>query len=167
MWEESLHDADKVLERFFHYCHEAGPQCDLHRRGDKTAHAVQERYNSLIKRLADDPITFMHPEHHYPFVFTQSMAQMIVLQSLYAPMRMFPISATLLNQLYIGDTDTFARSLLDLDLRTFCLAPSIPEAYLPGDAQKAIMCTDKDYPVSCLCFVTLTRSRLRMPRELL
>jgi pimeloyl-ACP methyl ester carboxylesterase len=146
VWKESLLDADKVLETFFEYCVEAGKRCDLYRPGDETADA-QRRYEALMERLETSPLTFNHPEKHYPVLVRASTIKMIVFSILYSPIQGFPVLATVLNHVY--EDNHGALSGLFQDPQLLCTISGNPTILgMLTDAQRAIMCSDKAHPVS-------------------
>ncbi|KAK4154075.1 hypothetical protein C8A00DRAFT_14797 [Chaetomidium leptoderma] len=146
VWKESLVDADKVLGQFFRYCVEAGTRCDLGREGDK-AEDVQRRYEAVMERLQTAPVTFTHPEHFYPVVLRASLFKMIVFTILYSPIQGFPLAATLLNYLHEGKYELFGGMFGDAKL--LCSLSGNPVIMgMLTDAQRSIMCNDKQQPVN-------------------
>jgi pimeloyl-ACP methyl ester carboxylesterase len=146
VWKESLLDADKVLETFFQFCVEAGRRCDLYRPGDEAVD-VQRRYEAVMERLEATPLTFNHPEKHYPVLVRASTIKMVVFSILYSPIQGFPVLATVLNHVFEDNHE--ALGALFQDPQLLCTISGNPAVLgMLTDAQRAIMCSDKTHPVS-------------------
>jgi pimeloyl-ACP methyl ester carboxylesterase len=148
VWEESLLDTDKVLDRFFLYCARAGRRCSLYREGDK-AEDVGRRYSEIMERLQTSPVTFTHPEHFYPVILRASYVKTIVFSVLYSPIQGFPILAMLLNWIHEGRFDELAGLFQDATLMCSIIGNPAITGML-SDAQRAIMCSDKTQRVRYL-----------------
>lgn len=146
VWEESLVDADKVLDGFFRYCAAVGRKCALYRDGDR-ADDVRRRYEGVFEKLRTSPVTFTHPQFFYPVILRESLVKMLVFSTLYSPIQGFPGVAWILNCIYEGKYEQLSGMFGDAE--PMCSLPgntSLME--LRMDAQRAVMCTDKRQPVS-------------------
>lgn len=149
VWEESLLDTDKIMTSFFHFCHKAGKECALYRDGDSESD-VQERFEKANEKLKKNPIKGVSPRSLTPAVFTHYLLKYVIFSFFYSPIVTFPIMAQILDMLHRGDEKTllsiFATgNAINQDM--FC-SDEIFSGYEGQDAQLAIMCSDKRYPVS-------------------
>jgi pimeloyl-ACP methyl ester carboxylesterase len=149
MWEESLLDVDKVMTSFFHFCHKAGRECALYRDGDRELD-VQARFEEAYEKLRNNPMKGVNPGSLTPTVFTHDILKFFIFRFLYSPIAAFPMMALILDMVHRGDE----RSLLSIfaagnaiNQDMFC-SNQILSGYEGRDAQLAIMCSDKRYPVS-------------------
>ncbi|AEO64702.1 uncharacterized protein THITE_2110995 [Thermothielavioides terrestris NRRL 8126] len=146
VWKESLVDADKVLGEFFRFCAEAGTRCALYREGDAAAD-VQRRFEDLLERLKTKPVTFIHPTHSYPILLRSYLVRSIVFRILYTPMQGFPALASLLNFIYEQQYEVLAGASPDAE--QLCSLTADPRLLRDlTDAQRAVMCSDKTFPVN-------------------
>jgi hypothetical protein len=60
IWAESLRDADRVEEKFYHYCRRAGPLCAIYRDGD-TQDSIRARVQGVFLALNKDPLSGVSP----------------------------------------------------------------------------------------------------------
>jgi pimeloyl-ACP methyl ester carboxylesterase len=150
MWEESLLDTDKIMTSFFHFCHKAGKDCALYRDGDSESD-VQERYQETIEYLKKNPIKGVNPNTLTPTVLAHDMLKSVIFQSLYSPIITFPIMAQILDMHHRRDEKTLLSIFTygnGANPEIFC-SNRITAGYEGQDAQLAIMCSDKRYPVRC------------------
>src|SRR5688572_5787767 len=49
-------DADKIFDKIFEYCAEAGEACQLNEGGKSSAAQIRRRYERIVKDLDDYPI---------------------------------------------------------------------------------------------------------------
>jgi len=149
--EESLLDTDKVMASFFYFCHKAGKKCALYRDGDSELD-VQARFEQVNEKLKKNPIKGVNPQSLTPTVFTHDFLKIFIFQLIYSPIMTFPIMAQILDMLHRGDEATLlsifaSGNAANQDI--FC-SNQIFSGYEGRDAQLAIMCSDKRYPVSHL-----------------
>jgi pimeloyl-ACP methyl ester carboxylesterase len=152
MWEESLLDADKVMTSFFHFCHKAGKRCALYRDGDSESD-IQARFEGANERLKKNPVKGVNPQSLTPTVFTHHFLKFFIFQLIYSPITTFPIMAQILDMLHRGDETTLLSIFSTgngINQDIFC-SNQIFSGYEGQDAQLAIMCSDKRYPVSHIC----------------
>jgi hypothetical protein len=159
MWEESIQDADGVLSTFFNFCLKAEGECDFWRPNDTEA-SIEARYSRIMENLRQKHgVVILEPQRHIPELMSYSDVKSLIFQALYSPVQLFPLVAKGLHLLEIGDElrlgMTVPKFSLFLEYEYFC--PPIPRiAVLPAEAQQAIMCSDKRYPVSSICHTTLS-----------
>jgi hypothetical protein len=147
VWADSLRDADKVLASFHKYCHKGKDLCALYRNGDSEEN-IEARLNSVMDSLKRNPLTGVNVVKNTPAMVTYSDLKRLLFMSLYSPQLVFPAVAFIIDLIHRGQGDTLL-SLLDqpFEFKPFCSAMYFPPG---GDAQNAIMCSDKRYPVSLL-----------------
>ncbi|KAL2125938.1 hypothetical protein VTI74DRAFT_2184 [Chaetomium olivicolor] len=146
VWSESLVDADMVLRLFWAKCYLAKKKCDFYREGD-SVESVMGRYEEVMKSLETRPVTFTHPEHFFPVVLRASFVKLLVFGVLYQPIQGFPALATVLNWIYEGQYEMLAAMFQDAEMMCSISGnPAVMEAMT--DAQRAIMCGDKQQPVN-------------------
>lgn len=140
-WYTDLLDTEKTMNSFYRYCADAGyPACALANSDGKTEAAhVKQRTLAVIDTLRYDPIAVVGPN---PEVITSHDLRMLIFQSLYKPVRMFPTLANTIAELEKGDGNSSAQMLKpvhSLSCRTTGVDP-----VFDIDAQTAILCTDGD-----------------------
>ncbi|KAK3998086.1 hypothetical protein QBC44DRAFT_228558 [Cladorrhinum sp. PSN332] len=144
-WAESLLDADKIWGRFFEYCVEAESKCAFWKEGDGVED-LRERYEGAMEALDSEeegPVTFTHPTYFYPVVLRKSYFRLIVFGTLKAPVLAYPALAGLLK--ILAERRYEFLSAMFADRQLLCSLPgNLPFINLVSDAQRAIMCADKD-----------------------
>lgn len=152
-WAKSLLDTDAVEASFFKHCHEAGTRCAIFREGDSEAD-IQARVHDIARKLKNNPVHGISPQTHTPTIITYEILKFVMFSSLYFPSMAFPALAMLLDLFYREDVE-FLISVFAMpasfDFRPYC-AGYVPPQYQTEDVQKAIMCSDKRYPVSFFFF---------------
>ncbi|PMD59534.1 alpha/beta-hydrolase [Hyaloscypha bicolor E] len=149
VWVDSVRDADKVLASFFKYCYEAEERCALYRKDDK-ATDIESRFHAIMAKIKKTPITFVDHQTKAPAAISDSLVKLILFSTLYSPMGTFPFIAMVLDDFDRGTGELLSQFVYlpsRIDLRDFCAAP-MPARFYPGDAQAAIMCSDKRYPLN-------------------
>ncbi|KEQ66032.1 uncharacterized protein M437DRAFT_41520 [Aureobasidium melanogenum CBS 110374] len=136
-----LMDTEKTMDSFYQYCADAGyPTCALADSDGSTGPAeVQQRTLAVIEKLRYDPVPVVDP---VPEVITSHDLRMLVFQSLYKPVRMFPTLANTIAELEKGNGSNSAQMLKpyhSLSCRTTSVDP-----VFDIDAEMAILCTDAD-----------------------
>lgn len=157
IWVESLLDTDAAETSFFKYCHEASTRCAIYREGDSEAD-IRARVYEIAHKLKKNPIHGINPLTHTPMTLTYEILKFTMFTSLYFPSMVFPAVAQLLDLFYREDIAVLMRSFLlppSFDFRPYC-AGYIPPQYQADDVQKAIMCSDKRYPVSYFFFSVIS-----------
>ncbi|KAJ8514435.1 hypothetical protein ONZ45_g8045 [Pleurotus djamor] len=133
-WRSNLADADKVVEKFFSGCYDAGKdKCAF---WGPSVEDIRSRFDKVLLALQQRPLPFWNGLD-MPRLVTYSDLKAIVLQALYAPLGMFPVLASILHDLENGDGTSLAM------LADYNLFPE-PEllARIPGDAGSVIPCVD-------------------------
>ncbi|KAF7907726.1 uncharacterized protein EAF01_005312 [Botrytis porri] len=148
IWLESQRDADKVWSSFFRYCHEAKSACQFYRKTDKVTD-IEERFESVMWRLKESPISLVSKDTLIPFLVTYSDVKYQIFQTLYAPLYGFQAVAQLLDILERNPEDwiefTPTPPLNDFE---FVCKHSQPKWSYFDDAQRVILCSDKKYPLN-------------------
>ncbi|KAJ5929863.1 TAP-like protein-domain-containing protein [Penicillium verhagenii] len=132
-WLLNLQDSDSGLQKFFEYCHEAGPgSCPF---ALDTLQGTREQYYDILIEIAKNPVAVPGSFTRGPDIITYSDVYTMVVQSLYSPMDMFSSMAQLLVDISQHNGSSFA------DFK----ANNRKSNYLPGfnvEAQPGILCTD-------------------------
>jgi len=149
LWSESLVDADADYNSFAKYCQQGKEACALYRDGDKVED-IQARFDAVLDGLKDNPITSINAITKAPAVVNLSDIRFLLFATLYSPTASFGLVAFLFDMLHRGLRDEVAQLLgvpPAYHREPFCAAP-LPSWMYPTEAQPAIMCSDKRYPVS-------------------
>ncbi|KAG9696321.1 hypothetical protein KCU95_g3505, partial [Aureobasidium melanogenum] len=138
-WYTDLVDTEKTINSFYQYCADAGyPACAL---ADLDGHTepthVEQRTLAVIEKLRYNPVAVIGTN---PEVITSHDLRMLIFQSLYKPVRMFPTLATTIAELEMGDGSNSAQMLKPYHSLS-CRATSVDPVF-DVDAQMAILCTD-------------------------
>lgn len=147
IWSDSIQDSDKILKKFHQYCFEAGSKCALYRDGDK-AEDIEVRFEGVMSKLKESPISFIQPQTITPVVLHYSDIRVLIFSVLYFPSTGFPTVATLIDVLYRGKEEEIRRAVAVFGVNSGICQIDLPDWMYPGDAQYAIMCSDKRYHVS-------------------
>lgn len=132
-WLTNLQDADSTLQKFFEYCHEAGPEaCPLALDDPR---ATTEGYYNILADVASNPIAVPGSTTRGPDIITYSDVHAMVVQSLYTPMTLFPTMARLLADLSHRNGSSFA------DFKAEDLKSIHQPGYNP-EALSGILCAD-------------------------
>jgi pimeloyl-ACP methyl ester carboxylesterase len=146
---DSIRDSDAVMASFFKYCHEAGEKCAFYRTNDKENN-LEARYYEIMAKLKDNPITAIVPQTKMPMIISHSDIKMVIFSALYSPIAAFPLVAVVLDRLDRGEVDSLGQLIRlpsNYDMKPIFYSSTMPEWYYPGEAQPAIMCSDKRYQV--------------------
>ena len=148
------HSNDSVdSDSFPKYCHQARNSCYLYREGD-TIKDLKARFYKVLENLRDEPITAIDKRIGAPVIINHSDIKTIVFGSLYSPTASWPWLAFLLDLLYKGEHEMIGEALgspIAFHRKPTCGLPGPYWGY-PEEAQRAIMCGDKRYPVSRFSF---------------
>lgn len=133
---------------FYHYCQKAGPSCTLYRDNDTEAD-VKDRVQEVFQSLREQPFNGVSPYYNVPFTLTASSLKIFMFGALYAPMFGFPGMAMILDAFYRNDEQAilYILPVIYPSYKQFC-DKSKPFSWPSQDAQLAIMCTDKRYPLN-------------------
>jgi len=143
-----------VSDSFAKYCHQAESSCQLYREGDKIED-LTARFYSVLESLRDKPIASIDKNIGAPVVINHSDIKMMVFSTLYRPTVGFPAIAYLFDLLYKGQHEKIGQLLgapVAFRRKPSCGLPGPYWGY-PEESQRAIMCSDKRYPVSELGFL--------------
>lgn len=150
VWLDSIRDSDAVMASFFKYCHEAGAKCAFYRTNDNEKN-LEARYYEIMAKLKDNPIMAIVPQTKMPTIISHSDIKMVLFSALYSPIAAFPLVAVVLDHLDQGEVDSlgqFIRLPSNYDMKPILCSSAMPAWYYPGEAQPAIMCSDKRYPLN-------------------
>ena len=106
-WTTSLLDTDSVMENFFETCHHAGPdRCSFSTgNGSEDLRANLEKALQFLNRI---PLAVPGSDTRGPDVITYSDVMRLIKESLYVPLKSFPVLAELLADVSRGDGSAFA-----------------------------------------------------------
>ncbi|OOF94475.1 hypothetical protein ASPCADRAFT_397307 [Aspergillus carbonarius ITEM 5010] len=127
----SFRDSDRVVDSFFHYCHQVGyptcafasnpPAADVLNR--QTTTDLQQRLTNILTDLKATPLSTGHPS---PEIITYSDVKRLLRVALYAPIDLFPVLATILSDLEQRNATSMAawKSMLRNEMQPpHCLHP--------------------------------------------
>lgn len=142
-----VHDTDKVMDSFYHFCHTAGPSnCSFYARSPEE---IELRLDTLLENVRKHPaIVPAPPSGGRPEVVSFSSVRRMIASALYRPLVIFPPLAEALSALEAGDGAPFIELsgqgsgdplLCESDPGP---TPDFPEVEGNEDASKAILCSD-------------------------
>ncbi|KAF7875269.1 hypothetical protein EAF04_002441 [Stromatinia cepivora] len=147
-----LHDSDKVMEAFYHYCHASGPtNCAFY---SPTPSQISTRLKDLLTVLETHPIIVPSSDPTLlPEIITYTSLKRLISSSLYRPILLFPPLANVLLSLETGDGIPFLNFISTFGLREpftcecdTCNngfpAPDQEDVEGTDDAMAAVMCSD-------------------------
>ncbi|TGO20340.1 hypothetical protein BPAE_0306g00040 [Botrytis paeoniae] len=151
-----LHDSEKIMSAFYHYCHLSGPTiCAFY---SPTPSQISTRLATLLSQLKTHPIHVPPQDPSFlPELITYSSLKHLISASLYRPILLFPSLATVLQALETGNGLPFIDLTSTFGMREIftCDCPHDSCSDLPSsiddndsdseataDASAAIMCTD-------------------------
>ncbi|KAL1303080.1 hypothetical protein AAFC00_006524 [Neodothiora populina] len=155
-WLSNLKDSDKILDRFFQYCSEAGPQdCNFFSEGGPDK--IRKEYEDLLLDIFAHPRVVPSSPTRGPDVITWSDVKSTVRLGMYQPLIFMPMVADLLTDVWRGNGSLFADFKHVEHTPSSCSCPSTEcqaagpfsqecnTAYDNGaDASMAILCTDAE-----------------------
>ncbi|KFA76446.1 hypothetical protein S40288_09885 [Stachybotrys chartarum IBT 40288] len=140
-------DADKVLDQFFRYCHDAKDDCYFYRPGDSMLDG-KRRYQSIVDSLEESPVGFLDPDEVRPIVFTASDLQAAIFAFLYMGYHGFPTISIILNAAYEKNWGEIIGISRAPNFPAMCEADKY--SWVPGfldnpldDSNLAISCADR------------------------
>ena len=152
-WMGNLQDTDRIFDRLFEYCHEAGPdRCRFWREGG--ANAIKAAYEKLLHDIWDDPLSVVGNERRGPEIITWTDVKGITKNALYQPITHGPIMVELLQDITNGTGSLFAdykekrrkpacrstQCIIDGPYSEACVSPDWNEL----EATSAVLCTDAE-----------------------
>lgn len=147
IWTESIQDADAIYDSFSTFCFQAGEECALYRASDKSAVDIADRFESIMADIKEHPLTLVSQWKKIPYVITHSVLRQIMFSIMYFPNIGFPVAALIANFLYYGHGEVLGETPYLPELEALC-GPQPPAYAFPNEAQPAIMCSDKRYPLN-------------------
>ncbi|KAH8887118.1 alpha/beta-hydrolase [Thozetella sp. PMI_491] len=145
-----LHDTDKVMDAFYEFCHQAGPErCAFYR---DTTEAIKSRLDALIESMRTKPVVVPSsadgPE--MPEVITYSRLRRLISTMLYQPVWFFRSCAEIFAELERGEGQLFYEFYRDLrrPVWAICTPEDAPSGLMDStastdDAFPAVMCSDR------------------------
>lgn len=144
-WMDSIRDADKILNYFSKFCYKAKKLCAIYRDGDSETD-INNRFQHALDSIAKTPLTFTNHDFHDPIIITIDDLKPLLFGALYSPVQVFPFIAVIAKEILEGRPELLSNIFVGLPPIFFC-GPLLPSWAYPTDAQAAIMCSDKKYPV--------------------
>ncbi|OTB06164.1 hypothetical protein M426DRAFT_9979 [Hypoxylon sp. CI-4A] len=142
VWTDFVQDTDKVWDKFFVYCAEAGPNCRFFQPGDKPED-IKKRFDDIMNSLQEEPAIVLPPNMHVPVLVTASDIKQVAFSALYTPIPGYPIIAELLQAYVEGNLGPYLVTPAPTSLCHNFVLPQYPD-----DAQKVIACSDKRYKLN-------------------
>ncbi|KAI1852416.1 hypothetical protein JX266_002594 [Neoarthrinium moseri] len=138
VWMDSMVDADKILDKFYTYCHEARWRCKLYRQGDEVQD-IATRYEQILASLRTEPKIVFIPGFYTPVILTASDVHSAMFAALYNPIGTFPIMAEFLDALW---TDQPVWVFVTTPV-LWLLCGEVQLPIRPDDSTAAISCSDR------------------------
>ncbi|KAI0630076.1 alpha/beta-hydrolase [Trametes polyzona] len=89
LWNSNLVDADAVIDSFFHFCHQAGPEkCSLY---ESSPEKIRDRYFSLLAAVEAEPVPVANADP--PLIITRKVLQSQLFRGAYKPLAAFGLIA--------------------------------------------------------------------------
>jgi pimeloyl-ACP methyl ester carboxylesterase len=153
----SITDADIIFDKFFDYCHAAGPEgCPFHVPGGPSE--IKSAYQALESQIRNRSVPVAASSTRGPEVITWTDLKTIQRISVYQPLLVFPHLAQSLADLKLGDGSSMAafkqRNRQLSCLSDECLAAGLWSQQCTGSetnedtSSQAILCTDATYLTS-------------------
>ncbi|KAE9378684.1 alpha/beta-hydrolase [Stipitochalara longipes BDJ] len=146
-----LADTDAVMNSFYTYCYQAGP--DLCSFFSPSPTEIETRLNTFLANLKTHPVIVpASSSNNRPEIITFSKVRKLISSSLYQPLVVFPGLASALSALESGNGSTFLQlspgqddqlPLCDSSSSPSDPTPEIPEVEGSADASLAILCSDQ------------------------
>ncbi|KAH9895107.1 alpha/beta-hydrolase [Cubamyces lactineus] len=150
IWDTSLVDTDAVINSFFHFCHEAGPdKCKL---WENSPSRIRTRYLDVLRAVETEPVAI--PLADPPLILTRNHLHAQIFGAIYKPLAGFGLVADTIAAVESGNLTALtalAPKIVD-PTECSCAAPNQP--WLAGsEAMRAIECGDGDeQPFDALAF---------------
>ena len=153
-WLHNLQDTDAVLDSFFEYCAEAGPElCALYIAGGQRQ--IKQRFEHILASLEGKPIGVAGHGSIAPDLITCSDLLWTIRIAVYAPLRYWPTLAALLVDIERRNGTSFAMSKqqeLQISMppdQCVEAPPYTPYCAIPphrelGETPTAILCSDRN-----------------------
>lgn len=149
VWMDSIQDADAIFNSFPRYCHEGQAMCPLYRAGDEVED-VEKRFYGAVNKLKESPLSIADSRSKTPVVVTYSDIRRQIFPILYSPTYGFFFLGMFLDFLEKENWE-FIAMLYSLpfvfEIWPICKPPLRAWMY-PNEANLAIMCSDKRYPLN-------------------
>lgn len=150
----SLLDTDKIWDRFFKYCFEAGPsRCKFH-LDNTSPEGIRQQFDELLERVRNFPIAVPAVGGFGPEIISYQDVVSRVFDAVYKPIDEFPLLDELLTDLVVGNGSQFA-AYKNGRYTVSCPSTSCEDAEPYSgecdpyrsfnlDASRAVFCTDAD-----------------------
>lgn len=101
-WRDNVDQMDEAMEQFSSLCHSAGPErCAF---WGPTPADITARMDRIIQQLQDRPVPVSGVQsQELPALVTYSDLKALFINTMYAPLAMFPVMADILHQLELED----------------------------------------------------------------
>ncbi|KAJ4288730.1 hypothetical protein N0V88_007264 [Collariella sp. IMI 366227] len=160
-WQKNINQAEEAVDIFYNTCFNAGTQCALRSRSDRSAADIRARINTLLQSLQQTPVSTVHNSRVY--IVSSYHISEVIRTSLYTPINSYETLSFALAEALAGN---FSRILTNPNVMPSDLASSVctttaqtsppqnPNAHI-NEAAIAIICGDsqasagtRDYPWS-------------------
>lgn len=107
-WLLNLRDTDAIMDRFFSYCSQVGPETCALNTGNFTAAELERQVEAAIASLRIAPLAVPGTKARGPEILTYTNVMQMIRNVLYKPIAKFPMMAVLLDDLINGNGTLFA-----------------------------------------------------------
>ncbi|KAI9829951.1 MAG: hypothetical protein M1819_005923 [Sarea resinae] len=150
-WTTNLHDSDEMFHKFYEHCFNGGPdECPFYHSGGPKA--IEATLESILASLKSQPLPVPASATRGPEIITYSDLKRLIFQTVYSPLKRFPILAQVLADLVHENTTSVA----DLKYKSRSppypsrncrdALPYDPSCMIPGEnseeASTGILCAD-------------------------
>ncbi len=140
LWNSNLADTDAVIDSFFTFCHQAGPEkCALY---DSTPAKIRARFFAVLHAVEAQPVSI--PNAEPPVLVTRKVLQSQLFRATYKPLAQFVVVADTVYALESGNQTALTALAPKIVPPTECKCAD-PEPWLASnEAFSPIACGDGD-----------------------
>ncbi|KAH9895109.1 alpha/beta-hydrolase [Cubamyces lactineus] len=141
LWNTNLADMEAVIDSFFQFCHEAGPErCNVY---DSTPSKIRERYMDILRRIEQEPLPI--PLADPPLVLTRKVLVNQIFHASYSPLAAFRFVADTMHAIETNNQSALIALAPRLVPPTECKCADAPAPWFADvEGFSAIACGDGD-----------------------
>ncbi|KAI0661312.1 alpha/beta-hydrolase [Cubamyces menziesii] len=141
LWNTSLVDTDTIMDSFFHFCHEAGPErCVVY---DSAPSLIRARFMDVLRRVEQEPLPV--PLAEPPLVLTHKMLVAQMFRAGYSPLAGFRVVAETMRAIETDNQTALAVLAPRIVPPTECkCGDAAPPWLTDAEAYLAVACGDGD-----------------------
>ncbi|KAI0630083.1 alpha/beta-hydrolase, partial [Trametes polyzona] len=138
LWNSNLVDNEAVIDSFFQFCHQAGPEkCNVYEDSPEKIHA---RYFSLLEAVDASPVPV--PSAEPPLLITRRVLQIQIFRAAYQPIYAFGFVADTVRALETGNETALVKLAPKIREPVECQC-TLPEPWaVENEAFEAVACGD-------------------------